>query len=70
MKFDANSYWEDRLGPHLDGLRGVGQIGRSELFNRYYYRAKSRALDRAVNKCAPDLNSAGLRLLDVGTGTG
>ena len=48
MRFNPHAYWEERLSSHLSDLKGVGQIGRIPLLNHYYYKAKTRAVNRAL----------------------
>jgi SAM-dependent methyltransferase len=57
-------YWSHRL-EHHPNLRGTGHISYSEAYNRWLYRAKRRALRRALRGVATDA-----RALDVGSGTG
>lgn len=61
--YDPDRYWGDVLDASFD-LRGVGLVNRSLAFNRWGYRGRRAAADRAV----PD--ARGLRVLDVGSGTG
>jgi SAM-dependent methyltransferase len=63
--YDPKAYWERRLTERFD-LRGVGHIGFDAAYNTWLYRAKKRALEKAID---PDTVS-GKRVLDVGCGTG
>lgn len=62
--YEPERYWSDRLTRDFT-LRGTGHIEYSEGYNRWLYRAKGRALWRAVGFLPP-----GTRALDVGSGTG
>lgn len=64
-RYDPKPYWEERLSRH-SGLRGVGHISFGERYNQWLYRAKDRALSRALDESS----IAGLDVLDVGCGTG
>jgi SAM-dependent methyltransferase len=61
---EPTEYWARRLGRDFN-LRGTGHIEYSESYNRWLYRAKRRALRRALR----DL-TGGRNALDVGSGTG
>jgi len=61
--FDGRSYWNDRLTASWS-LAGTGHQQYSAGYNRWLYRAKRRALRRALGPLAA--GSA----LDVGSGTG
>lgn len=67
LPFDAKRYWEDRLSQRFD-LRGVGDIGLSEAYNRYLYRMRGIAFRRVARRLG--LTPGTLRVLDVGSGTG
>lgn len=69
MSFDPRQYWEDRLQKHCD-QEGVGCEGRSATLNQFVYRAKTRAINRALSKLPLALTSSNLRMLDIGAGTG
>jgi 2-polyprenyl-3-methyl-5-hydroxy-6-metoxy-1,4-benzoquinol methylase len=69
MNFAPKQYWEERLKKHCD-LEGVGCEGRSVTLNQFLYRAKTRTMNRALNKLHLALSSSNLRMLDIGTGTG
>jgi SAM-dependent methyltransferase len=57
-------YWSERLEGEFS-LKGTGHIGYSRAYNRWLYRAKGRALRRALK--GVDLPA---RTLDIGSGTG
>lgn len=63
-RYDASSYWSDRLTSHFT-LRGTGHLGYSERYNAWLYRAKQRALRRALNDIPRSADA-----LDVGSGVG
>lgn len=62
--YRPQEYWSARLAGDFT-LRGVGHHDYTEGYNRWLYRQKHRALDRAIT-VAP----AGARALDVGSGVG
>lgn len=59
------AYWEQRLNAEYS-LAGVGYIGLGEGFNRWGYRARRRVFLRTVR---PRVRT-GMRVLDLGSGTG
>lgn len=63
-QYDAARYWSDRLDADYS-LRATGHWMYSEGYNRWLYRAKARALRRALKGC-----HAPLHALDIGSGTG
>ena len=63
-RYDPAQYWSDRLDAGL-GLRATGHWRYSERYNRWLYRAKGRALRRALAEVEPRF-----RALDIGSGTG
>ncbi len=65
---DVRDYWERRLEAH-DGLGGVGWLGLGESFNRWMYAVRRRVFERAARRAAGG-GLAGLRVLDVGSGSG
>jgi SAM-dependent methyltransferase len=65
MTYETTKYWEERLKRNFN-LRGVGNIGFSEQYNRWIYRRKLRCLKRALR----GVHLQGKRVLDVGCGTG
>jgi 2-polyprenyl-3-methyl-5-hydroxy-6-metoxy-1,4-benzoquinol methylase len=69
MSFEPRQYWEERLEKHCD-LEGVGCEGRSATLNQFLYRAKNRAMNRALSRLPLALTSSNLRMLDIGAGIG
>ena len=59
-----DAYWSNRLSREFS-LRGTGHIAYSEGYNAWMYRAKGRALRRALRRARPTPDA-----LDVGVGTG
>ena len=64
---DPTQYWTQRHRAH-DGLRGVGNIGCSESYNRWLYRAKQRVFRREARLSVADPAKASV--LDIGSGRG
>ena len=62
--YDPEQYWSDRLDAGL-GLRATGHWRYSARYNRWLYRAKGRALRRALADAPRPM-----RALDIGSGTG
>lgn len=60
-------YWERRIRS-APSLAGVGHRGLGQTYNSWLYRARGRALLRALARMETSL--VGTRLLDVGVGTG
>jgi 2-polyprenyl-3-methyl-5-hydroxy-6-metoxy-1,4-benzoquinol methylase len=69
MSFDPRQYWQERLEKHCD-LEGVGCEGRSATMNQFVYRAKARAMNRALSRLSLVLASSDLSMLDIGAGIG
>jgi len=65
--YEPGDFWE-RLLSSREGLTGVGHGGYGPRYNRHLYRAKERAVRRALERNAIDLR--GKRVLDVGCGVG
>ncbi len=65
---DVRDYWERRLEAH-DGLGGVGWLGLGESFNGWMYAVRRRVFERAARRAA-GARLTGLRVLDVGSGSG
>lgn len=63
-RYQPAEYWSERLAGQYD-LRGTGHISYSRGYNEWLYRAKRRALRRAIRPVAP-----GAAVLDLGSGTG
>jgi len=66
-EFDAGAYWKNRLRNNFD-LTGVGFLRRSQAYNSWVYRARTRQLDRVFT--VHDLPLRGRAVLDIGCGTG
>jgi SAM-dependent methyltransferase len=67
MAINPTQYWTERHLAH-DGLRGVGNIGCSEGYNRWLYRVKLSVFHREAMRCLGD--PAHLSVLDIGSGRG
>lgn len=63
-EYRPEEYWSERLGDQYD-LRGTGHLSYSQRYNVWLYRAKQRALRRALADVAPRKAA-----LDLGSGTG
>jgi 2-polyprenyl-3-methyl-5-hydroxy-6-metoxy-1,4-benzoquinol methylase len=66
-KFDARVYWEDRLSADWT-LGGVGLQRLGRRFNKWAYRVRREVFLDLIAKEAPDIATA--EVLDVGVGTG
>jgi len=62
--YEPATYWDTRLRRNFS-LRGVGHHQYAEHYNSWVYRAKARALHKALPAPAP-----GAKALDVGSGVG
>lgn len=67
MTYKPDDYWESRLTERFR-LSGVGHIRFSEFYNKWLYKAKTRALDKALRIHQPDLSDKAV--CDIGCGTG
>jgi len=67
MNYQPRTYWEQRLA-HYGGLRATGHLDHGPYYNWWLYRAKIRALRRALTMAGVDVG--GRSILDVGAGTG
>ena len=67
MTYQPREFWDRRLAEHFD-LRGSGQPGLSEAYNRACYALRREVLERALRDQGFD--PKGKRVLDVGCGTG
>jgi SAM-dependent methyltransferase len=65
--YDAESFWDHLLASRFD-LTGVGHGAFGPRYNRYLYRAKLRAFDRALAEGGVEVRDRDI--LDVGCGTG
>lgn len=64
---DAELYWEKRLSDRFD-LTGAGYSSIGPDYNAHLYRARLRALERALSHIDRSINGA--RILEIGCGTG
>ncbi|MBA3301465.1 MAG: class I SAM-dependent methyltransferase, partial [Thermoleophilaceae bacterium] len=64
-RYEARRYWSERLESRFD-LSGTGHQDYSPAYNEWLYKAKHRALDRALK----GVILPGDRVLDIGSGTG
>jgi ubiquinone/menaquinone biosynthesis C-methylase UbiE len=67
VKYDPKEYWEHRFSKNLD-LTTVGHSGLGYVYNYWLYKARFRAMNRALRKL--NLNVSGRSLLDIGVGSG
>lgn len=67
MNYQPREFWDQRLSEQFD-LRGTGETGLSLAYNRACYALRRDVLSRALRDSGTD--PAGLRVLDVGCGTG
>jgi 2-polyprenyl-3-methyl-5-hydroxy-6-metoxy-1,4-benzoquinol methylase len=65
--YNPEIYWEERFSKKLD-LTSVGQMGLGYVYNTWLYRARFRAMGRALKKL--DLDILSKSLIDVGVGSG
>jgi SAM-dependent methyltransferase len=63
----AKAYWEDRFSDELS-LATAGYRGLGLAYNKWLYRARRRALDKAIR--ALNLDVRDKRILDLGSGSG
>lgn len=66
-EFNPQEYWEQRLAANL-GLTTVGHAGLGHAYNAWLYRARYRALRRALH--AAGLQMRGAAVAEVGVGSG
>ena len=66
-KYNPRTYWENRLSRRLD-IATVGQKGLGFVYNGWLYRARFRAIRRAIKKLK--INISGKSLIDIGVGSG
>jgi SAM-dependent methyltransferase len=64
MSYEPERYWDARLAGQCN-LRGTGNLGHSERYNRWLYRRKAEALRDALG-----VDAVSGRVLDVGSGIG
>ncbi|HET9326950.1 MAG TPA: class I SAM-dependent methyltransferase [Candidatus Eisenbacteria bacterium] len=67
MTYRPQEFWERRLSEQFD-LRGTGQPGLSEAYNRACYDLRRAVLEQALRD--EGFDPRGKRVLDVGCGTG
>lgn len=67
MIYKPKEYWEKRISRNTS-LKGVGLRQQSEAYNKYLYKLKRRALEKAMLKNPKNINEA--HVLDIGCGTG
>src|SRR5262249_20333828 len=67
VSYRPREFWEDRLAEQFD-LRGTGGTGLSLAYNAACYRLRADLLTRALARAG--VRPSGLRVLDVGCGTG
>jgi SAM-dependent methyltransferase len=67
MTYQPREFWDRRLAEQFD-LRGTGQPGLSNAYNRACYELRRRVLDQALT--AEAFDPVGKRVLDVGCGSG
>lgn len=65
--FDARGYWEQRL-TETYAIDGVGYAGLGPALNSWMYRVRRQVFLRVLRPLLP--RPEGLRVLDVGSGTG
>jgi SAM-dependent methyltransferase len=65
--FRPGDYWEGRLSANLD-LTTVGHAGLGSAYNAWLYRARYRALRRAL--AAAGITVAGRSVVEIGVGSG
>jgi SAM-dependent methyltransferase len=64
--YDPKTYWEQRLSNRLD-ITSVGQLGLGS-YNNWLYKARFRAMQRALKNLRIDVS--GKSLIDIGVGSG
>jgi len=64
--YDPKTYWEKRLSKRLD-ITSVGHLGLG-YYNHWLYKARFRAMYRALEKLRIDVS--GKSLIDIGVGSG
>jgi len=65
-RYDPKTYWGERLSKRLD-ISSVGQLGLG-YYNYWLYKARFRAMHRALEKHRIDIS--GKSLIDIGVGSG
>lgn len=64
---DQRHRWEERLSQRFD-LAAVGYLSLGRSYNFWLYKAKTRALERAIKHCQVPIRNS--KVLDIGCGTG
>jgi 2-polyprenyl-3-methyl-5-hydroxy-6-metoxy-1,4-benzoquinol methylase len=67
MTYQAKDYWEERLSDKFD-LTRTGTLGFNPEYNRWLYKAKLRALNKAIRGHHIEIQNQ--KIMDVGCGTG
>lgn len=67
MAYQAKDFWEARLRQNFS-LLGTGHSGFSRRYNRYMYKLRALKLDWALARY--NIKVKGVRVLDIGSGTG
>jgi SAM-dependent methyltransferase len=67
MSYTPEKYWEERLNNNFN-LIGVGYHSFNEKYNKWLYKAKVRALNKAYKNNNIELEDK--NILDIGCGTG
>lgn len=65
--YDPRVYWEQRLSKEVD-ITTVGHQGLGYAYNKWLYRARHRAMDRALRTLKIDV--LGKSVLELGVGSG
>ena len=66
-RYEPEKYWEERLSKDFS-LGGVGFLGLGVGYNKWFYKARIRALSKLLKEKA--ISPSGKRILDIGVGTG
>ncbi|MFC1938016.1 class I SAM-dependent methyltransferase [Chloroflexota bacterium] len=66
-RYKADQYWQERLAKDFS-LGGVGYLGLGVEYNKWLYKARTRALSKLLQR--RQINPHGQRILDIGVGTG
>jgi SAM-dependent methyltransferase len=69
MEYNPKAYWEQRLSKNLD-IATVGSLGLGCVYNYWLYKARFRAMERALAKLSLNLNDSDKSLLEIGVGSG
>jgi SAM-dependent methyltransferase len=66
-KYEPRTYWEHRLTPALD-ITTVGHSGLGYVYNAWLYKARFRAMQRALDKL--NLHISNKSVVELGVGSG